>query len=300
MKKEEFLKELKQYLHVLEDKEQEDILQEYEQHIEMKINKGLNEEEAIRDFGPVRELAAEILEAYHVKLESNDMTEENVQRKAPKKPRMTLVSPAVHTVKIRLKNMGKGLLKGTQRLWILMRKPFEIMGKMFVSWKENLQNRQRDVKCLTEVYEESEDVLMDGMKKFDSQILCGENTEDGKESSGLLNGNKSTSEEKTRKKRMKKRMILSMFVKGIRRIYDGILNAVCWAGRMLWNCGVVCAALVSAFMGLVFLYLFGMLFVLWKEGYPLGGVMLGCMGAVLCFISLAVFGSTFYRKKKLQ
>ena len=54
MKKQEFLEELKQYLHVLADEEQEDILQEYEQHIEMKIEKGLSEEEAIRDFGSVR------------------------------------------------------------------------------------------------------------------------------------------------------------------------------------------------------------------------------------------------------
>ena len=57
MKKQEFLEELKQYLHVLADEEQEDILQEYEQHIEMKIEKGLSEEEAIRDFGSVGELA---------------------------------------------------------------------------------------------------------------------------------------------------------------------------------------------------------------------------------------------------
>ena len=35
----------------------------------MKLQKGLSEEEAIRDFGPMRQLAAEILEAYHVKPE---------------------------------------------------------------------------------------------------------------------------------------------------------------------------------------------------------------------------------------
>ena len=35
----------------------------------MKLQKGLSEEEAIRDFGSMRELAAEILEAYHVKPE---------------------------------------------------------------------------------------------------------------------------------------------------------------------------------------------------------------------------------------
>ena len=35
----------------------------------MKLSTGLSEEEAIRDFGSVEELAAQILEAYHVKPE---------------------------------------------------------------------------------------------------------------------------------------------------------------------------------------------------------------------------------------
>ena len=63
MNKDKFLTELRAYLNILEKQEQEDILEEYAQHIDMKIQKGLSEEEAINDFGPVEELAAEILEA---------------------------------------------------------------------------------------------------------------------------------------------------------------------------------------------------------------------------------------------
>ena len=66
MNKNEFLKELKKHLSILEDGEQNDILEEYAQHIGMKISSGLSEEEAIRDFGNIKELAAQILEAYHV------------------------------------------------------------------------------------------------------------------------------------------------------------------------------------------------------------------------------------------
>lgn len=69
MNKSEFLNDLKKYLTILEDREQEDILEEYAQHIDMKLSTGLSEEEAIRDFGSVEELAAQILEAYHVKPE---------------------------------------------------------------------------------------------------------------------------------------------------------------------------------------------------------------------------------------
>ncbi len=64
--KEKFLNDLREYLGILEEQEQEDILAEYAQHIDMKMQKGLSEEEAIRDFGSVQELAAEILAAYHV------------------------------------------------------------------------------------------------------------------------------------------------------------------------------------------------------------------------------------------
>ena len=63
MNKETFLEELRGYLRILEDQEQDDILEEYAQHIDMKLQKGLGEEEAISDFGPVKKLAAEILEA---------------------------------------------------------------------------------------------------------------------------------------------------------------------------------------------------------------------------------------------
>ena len=59
MNKDEFLNELKSYLSILEDEEQADILEEYTQHIDMKISTGLSEAEAIRDFGNVSELAAQ-------------------------------------------------------------------------------------------------------------------------------------------------------------------------------------------------------------------------------------------------
>lgn len=298
MKKQEFLEELKQYLHVLEDGEQEDILQEYEQHIEMKINKGLSEEEAIRDFGPVRELAGEILEAYHVKLEGREAVEEKAPKKGLKKPVLTCVFRVVHGVNFQVKRAGKGLFKGMKGLWVFMGKPFRLMGKVLSSWKENVQNWQRNRKSLAGTYEGNQDAPEDRTERSAGLMLCGEDKDFSKNGSELHHRNKNMLEEKTRKKRMKKGMVLPMLAKGIRRMCYGILSAVCWTGRLLWNCGVVCAAIFSGFIGLIFLYLFGMLLVLWKEGYPLGGVVLGCMGAVLCFLSLAVFGSTFYRKKR--
>lgn len=65
--KEWFLKELQSRIALLEDAEQQDILAEYAQHIDLRVDGGLTEEDAIRDFGDLDQLAAEILEAYHIK-----------------------------------------------------------------------------------------------------------------------------------------------------------------------------------------------------------------------------------------
>ena len=67
MDKKTFISQLRQALSVLQKDELEDIVTEYEQHIDMKRKNGLSEEEAIADFGSFEELTAEILSAYHVR-----------------------------------------------------------------------------------------------------------------------------------------------------------------------------------------------------------------------------------------
>lgn len=54
-------------LHLRElEKEWEDMIEEYSQHISMCMKSGMKEEEAIEDFGDMDDLIAEILEAYHL------------------------------------------------------------------------------------------------------------------------------------------------------------------------------------------------------------------------------------------
>lgn len=67
MNKKDYLKRLSRLLHMLKEDEIRDIISEYEQHIDMKIAEGMSEEDAVSAFGTVEELAAEILDAYHVK-----------------------------------------------------------------------------------------------------------------------------------------------------------------------------------------------------------------------------------------
>ena len=59
MNKQEFLNELQSRIRILEEAEQQDILAEYAQHIDLRTAGGLSEEEAIRDFGDIRQLTEE-------------------------------------------------------------------------------------------------------------------------------------------------------------------------------------------------------------------------------------------------
>lgn len=76
MNKKEFLNVMERRLSVLEAQEREDMLSEYEQHIELKMKSGMSEQEAIDDFGDVDSLITEILEAYHI-----DPSYKGVQKK---------------------------------------------------------------------------------------------------------------------------------------------------------------------------------------------------------------------------
>lgn len=66
MTREEFFAKLDARLSVLNEKERKDIMEEYQSHIEFKMQDGKTEADAINDFGDIDALADEILEAYHI------------------------------------------------------------------------------------------------------------------------------------------------------------------------------------------------------------------------------------------
>lgn len=66
MNKEEFLEKLKKELAILNDKEKEDIINEYKDTIEEKVKHGQTEEDAVKDFGDIDELVSDILDAYKI------------------------------------------------------------------------------------------------------------------------------------------------------------------------------------------------------------------------------------------
>ena len=81
MNKGEFIEQLKQSIGILDDQEQQYFVEEYTQHIEMKMSQGMTEEEAVKAMGSVEELSKEILESYHVK---TDLGEQVTTQKSNK------------------------------------------------------------------------------------------------------------------------------------------------------------------------------------------------------------------------
>lgn len=72
MSKKTFLDKLRKRLKILNNDEIEDIIEEYEGHINEKVLAGKTEKEAIEDFGNFDELVKEILSAYKIKEDYED------------------------------------------------------------------------------------------------------------------------------------------------------------------------------------------------------------------------------------
>lgn len=92
MNKEKFLKELEKKLAILNETERKDTINEYRDIIEEKVKHGKTEEEAVKEFGSINELAKEILEAYKInpnykKTEAKDIVDnaEEIIKKGAKK-----------------------------------------------------------------------------------------------------------------------------------------------------------------------------------------------------------------------
>ncbi len=296
MDKKTFISELRQALSVLQEEELNDIINEYEQHIDMKIKNGLTEEEAIADFGSLSELTADILEAYHVradyaagsKKEKNPVFGEanSAGREILQQTKRSCKAAGEKTA-CGLKKLGAWFL--SILLWgkQLLRKP--------VLWGKNQGKRWRDRR----------------REKRESTAYIPESCavetsakEAGPERLPRLSGRTRIPSHDRRLQRM-----VSNTGKGAAAMAGGIgrfiarcfragMKFVAWGMRVAWNTVCIGSALVCAVFGLIFLYMFGLLAVLWMQHYPLAGVTIGCLGLVICAFSAAGFIMTLLWRKR--
>ncbi len=290
MNKEIFLGELRGYLQILEDQEQEDILEEYAQHIDIKIQKGQSEEEAIRDFGSVKELAAEILEAYHVK---PGFPGEKPGNRLPELTKETAAEGKRLLGRMGrfLKGKGEACSRGIGRGYRWMRRKC----RFFASWLRRLFSGKK------------------GWNGVEKEKICEEGMD--METAGVERNEGLPALEVQRKSWQKaqteKRGFWENISCGIGAVWKGLVKGtvVCWnAGiafciwglRLVWNLAWVMAAVMFGGLAVLALAGLGMLLVLQFQGYPLVGMMLLILGGVLIFGSLSCGAFSLLIRKKPQ
>ena len=281
MSKETFLKELQQHLAVLEDQEQQDILQEYSQHLDIKIQNGQKEEDAIRDFGPVKELAAEILEAYHVKPEFGE------GGGGKRLPGLGSVNLKEGERKLRLLGISLG-----KKLAAFFRK----IGKFFRKAGRGIRALcRRFLKLFRRREEVNKDDRVEGTAAGNAAACAdagGSGARDDKGGrkmemvyEGRTAGGRSFG------------MVLSGFCKGA---VHGTGALIFWCLRMLWNAFWLLMTVFAGCTALLALFGFGTFLVLMLQAYPLKGGVLVCLGGFLAGGSLAClcFSLTRWKRQK--
>ena len=289
MNKETFLKELREYLKILEDREQEDILAEYAQHIDMKMQKGLSEEEAIRDFGPMEELAAEILEAYHVK------------------PEFSKKSDPAFAVKVKDGIAGSGKFLGRagrfmkEKFLALIRgigRGFRLLGRKilaFAGWLAKPFKRKESAGGKAKADDLQTDISLDAAPAGGISIRTGENADQ------ILNSRKNSKIIRKGTKDMAARTgsFLGAIGHGIKTICRAVVDFCIWGLKLIWNCGWLMFSLMTAFMTMITLLGFGTVLIFLVQGYPFSGILLIALGSILCFGSLTCGAfSMIIRKQK--
>lgn len=308
MDKKEFLSELEKSLSVLQEDELRDIVSEYEQHIDIKTEKGLTEAEAIADFGSLQELSAEILEAYHVRADYAAETRKGKKRQGKSAGQ----DGAENFEKLKeigergsltlwggLRKAGSWVISGFQWGWRQLRRPFAWLGCLAAGhspWHEKTDEAGTQMMPAS-----AEDVLTPGMASEEYEVP--EKARNSMETSmaGAIRKRKEdkrmAGRDMMRNRGRSAREGMRVICRGVSRIFHWGMEAVLWGIRLVWNgCWAVFSFFAGVF-GLFSLFGTGLVAVLLIEGYPLAGALIGCMGLVLCMFSAAGLGLTLLWSK---
>lgn len=283
MNKEMFLEELRGYLQILEDQEQDDIIEEYAQHIDMKLQKGLREEEAIRDFGPVKALAAEILEAYHVK---PDFQKKKAAIKLPGLGGRTAGSGKNFFVRIcrlfgeKLRAAAEGIRKG----WHWSAGKCRDLGKRLGFGKGNAFGKRHpfEEESWNPVRNgEEETAVLSALEKPEQEEKRGKNIKGGK---------------------LKMKNIFRMTGRGIAELWRMLLAFCVFCLRFFWNAAWLMFSAFCGIMAMIVLMGAGTMLIFVLKGYPIFGLFTICAGGLLCLGAMCAgaFGMIIRRKKEEQ
>lgn len=277
MDKKTFISELKQALSVLQEEELNDIISEYEQHIDMKQANGLTEEEAIADFGSLSHLTAEILEAYHVRADYAESQKEGREQLPEQREHGGILRQGKKWCADGGRMLWNGIIRWGRRLWEAVlygkRASGRLLSRVKSQWKKHFRFKR---------YHDKERENMSGERGQQAEMIkismpSGNNGPEAYRSRGTALFHKTG--------------------KGISAVAHWCFKLCLWAVRVTWNGTCIAFSLFCASVGVCCLFGLGTFAVLLLQGYPLIGVTLGCAGFTICSFSLAWLGVTLLWKQ---
>lgn len=288
MSKAEFLQELEKRLHVLNEKERQDVLGEYAQHIDLKIANGMSEEEAVKDFGSIEELIGELLDAYSINTEyAAGETKESAEKE--KNIAQTVCRAAGETAE----KAGNALQSAARTVGRAGTWLWQIVKRFFLFWWNlactmwggscrlirRLCGRPSPEEAQSQQYQEKEEKRRKQREKREERY------EKQREAREVRCEKRRVQYEENREKR---RELHEERAKGLRRpsllhrFWDGCIRIVklctIWCVKLTF---LICSAPFLLF-GLFCLFCAGMLAVLMAQGYPVIGIGIIAFGLVLC------------------
>lgn len=270
MNKTEFLNELEKRIRVLDKNEIKDILGEYSQHIDMRRESGLSEEDAIKDFGDMDELAAEILEAYHVNPEYDRELE---KQEGIGKAAEALAEEITSTVKGPL----KGFFHKTKELIL---KFFQWIRSLYEGFSKKRAERSAEKEAAKEAGREDANISAEEQDKNTAphgKRLFSKKDKSGRPKKEKRAENDFRASAAGQLKKTKGRCI---------RLIGGIFTFCVSAAALLCLIPVTIAMLFSVFG-------FGISVIMMFTGYPLAGVSITLLGASLASVALWLMLATF-------
>lgn len=270
MNKEEFITQLKQSISILDDQEQQYFVEEYTQHIDMKMSQGMSEEEAVKEMGPVEELSKEILESYHVKI--NALENQKTKSVDYKKFFGKIKSQAD-------KIYGK-MAAGCKKTASEIKRLLAALKNFFLKpFKRNVPGESAD-----DISESTDNPSGIGDLEGTAALANGVAAFAERKRGGFFSGIG--------------RMIRGFF-RGIGELVKGCFKGMIWlAGKcfylalwfilIMWNAFCIGAGMIGIFFTAVFVFFMGLFLVMLTQGYPTAGFTLCAFGASVSAGSLVV------------
>ncbi len=262
MNKEEFITQLKQSISILDDQEQQYFVEEYTQHIDMKISQGMSEEEAVKEMGPVEELRKEILESYHVKI--NALEDQNAKSVNYKKF-FGKIKDQADKIYGKIASGCQKTASGIKKLLVTLKniclKPFKGNQAGAVT-KSDSENTGATVSVETVPVEASEERKRGGFFWGIGRLI-------------------------------------RRFFRGIKELVKGCFRGTIWlAGKcfylalwfvlIMWNAFCIGMGMIGIFFTAVFVFFMGLFLVMMFQGYPTAGFTLCAFGASVSAGSVVV------------